>query len=253
MNKIALITGATSGIGKATTIKLAELGYNLIITGRRADRLNELSKEISKKYTVSIKSLQFDVRNYKEVEFAINSLESPWKEISLLINNAGLALGATPIQKGLVEDWDQMLDTNVKGLLYISKMIMPIMIERQSGHIVNIGSIAGKEVYLNGNVYCASKFAVDAISKGMRADLLPHGIKVTCISPGMVETEFSNVRFKGDDAAAKKVYEGLIPLIGEDIADAIAYVVSRPNHVNINEMSITPTAQASVYYNHRTL
>jgi NADP-dependent 3-hydroxy acid dehydrogenase YdfG len=196
-------------------------------------------------------SLNFDVRNFEEVEKAFDSLESKWKEIDVLVNNAGLAAGFGPIQNGNLDDWEQMIDTNVKGLLYVSKKVMPGMIERNSGHIVNIGSIAGKDVYLNGNVYCASKFAVDALTKALRADLLPYGIKVTSVAPGMVETEFSLVRFKWDYEAAKKFYEGLVPLVAEDIAETIFFVLSRPAHVNINDIVITPTAQANAYYNVR--
>jgi 3-hydroxy acid dehydrogenase / malonic semialdehyde reductase len=249
MKKLALITGTTSGIGKATAIILAKNGYNLIITGRRKNLLAELENEIKKISDAEILSLNFDVRKLTEVEKFILEIPEKWKNIDVLVNNAGLAVGLNPIQEGVIDDWERMIDTNIKGLLYVSRLVIPLMIERKiRGHIINIGSIAGKEVYANGNVYCASKFAVDALSKGMRADLLQHAIKVTSISPGMVETEFSLVRFKGDDQSAKKFYEGLIPLAAEDIAETILFALSRPPHVNINDIYITPLAQASAYY-----
>lgn len=245
MSKIALVTGATSGIGKAVAIKLAENGYNLIITGRRQDRLDELSKEIHDTYFTGVLPLCFDVRDRKQVENQFGSLKDGWCKIDVLVNNAGLAAGMSAIQDGSFEDWDQMIDTNVKGLLYVSKQVMPSMVARKRGHIVNIGSIAAKETYANGNVYCASKHAVDAITKGMRIDMLEHGIKVTAIHPGMVDTEFSTVRFKGDKTAADKTYHGLTPLYANDIAEAIWFALSRPAHVNINDMLIMPTAQAN--------
>lgn len=242
---IALITGATAGIGKATAEIFAKYGYALIITGRRKERLAELEKSLKEKYKVDVLSLCFDVRNLKEVEKAVNSIPSAWKQIDVLVNNAGLASGLSNIQEGNIDDWEKMIDTNVKGLLYITRNISPIMIENKKGHIVNISSVAGKEVYANGNVYCASKHAVDALSKAMRIDMLPHGIKVTNIAPGMIETEFSIVRFKGDEGRAKKVYQGIQPLVAEDIAETIYWVCSRPAHVNINDIVITPTAQAN--------
>jgi len=251
MNKIAMVTGATSGIGKATAVKLAKIGYNLILTGRREERLNEL-KSALKNYDINTCCLCFDIRNNTETESAVLQLNDEWKNIDILINNAGLAAGADPIYKGLWSDWEQMIDTNVKGLLYLSKLIIPGMMERKKGHIVNVSSIAGKETYANGNVYCATKHAVEAITKGMRIDLLPFNIKVSSVSPGMVETEFSIVRYHGDKDKADKVYEGLIPLYDNDVADAIEYMVTRPPHVNINDMLIMPTAQASAVYNHRT-
>lgn len=247
MDKIALITGATSGIGKAIAIKLAEIGYNVIITGRRTKRLNELEKEIRSKYNVGALALNFDIREKNEVYNSIDKLPKEWRNIDVLVNNAGLALGMGTIDKGFTEDWEQMIDTNIKGLLYISKKIAPVMIEKGSGHIINIGSIAGKEVYPSGNVYCSTKHAVDAITKGMRLDFVEHGIKVTQIAPGMVETEFSQVRYKGDIEKANKVYEGFTPLFAEDIADAVIFVVTRPQHVNINDMLIMPTVQANAY------
>jgi 3-hydroxy acid dehydrogenase / malonic semialdehyde reductase len=241
--KIALITGATSGIGEATARLLAENNFSLILCGRRKDRLEKLITELSAK--TELTTLSFDVRDQKATAQAFQSLPSEWKNIDVLINNAGNAHGLSPVQSGSVEDWDAMIDINVKGLLYVSKEIMPGMIDRKSGHIINIGSIAGKEVYPNGNVYCASKFAVDAITNGMRFDLNPHGIKVTCIHPGMVETEFSLVRFKGDAERAGKIYQGLTPLHAADIADLILFAVTRPAHVVLADMIILPVAQAS--------
>jgi len=244
-NKIAFITGATAGIGAATAVKFAENNYNIIITGRRNKKLEELTELIQKKYNVEVLKLCFDVRNLNEVKDNINSLENEWKEIDVLVNNAGLAVGLNPIDQGIIDDWERMIDTNIKGLLYVSRNIIPLMIENGKGHIVNLGSIAGRDTYINGNVYCGTKAAVDAITKGMRMDLLGKGIKVTLIEPGAVETEFSLVRFKGDSERAKNVYKGFKALTPEDIADAIYYVCSLPSHVNINDMLIMPTAQAS--------
>ena len=243
MNKIALVTGATSGIGRATARILAKNNYKIILCGRREDRLKELEKELSE--FTEIHTLSFDVRDRKAVFESINSLPSDFSKIDVLINNAGNAHGLDAIQNGDVDDWDAMIDINVKGLLYVSKAIIPTMIEQKSGHIINIGSTAGKEVYPNGNVYCASKFAVDALNKGMRMDLNPYGIRVGAIHPGMVETEFSEVRFKGDKDKAANTYKGLQPLSPEDIADIIHFVVSRPYHVNIADLIVMPTAQAS--------
>lgn len=245
MNKIALITGATSGIGKACAHLYAQHNYNLIITGRRADRLRQLKKELEDNYGVKINDLNFDVRSNDEVVKAFKTLSAEWRAINVLINNAGLAKGLSSIQDGDLNHWEQMIDTNVKGLLYVSKAIMPFMIERKQGHIVNVGSVAGKEVYPNGNVYCATKHAVDALTKAMRIDLLPHKIKVSAVCPGAVDTEFSEVRFDGDKEKAEKVYVGYEPLKAEDIADAIYFMTSRPAHVNINDLLIMPTAQAS--------
>lgn len=244
MRKIAFITGATSGIGKATAMLLASNGYDVVITGRRRERLEALVEEIHAKCDASALPLVFDVRNNKEVVAAINSLPEEWKQIAVLVNNAGLAAGMDTIQEGSLEDWEQMIDTNVKGLLYVSKQIMPLMIERGEGHIVNIGSIAGKETYPKGNVYCATKHAVEAITKGMRIDLNPHGIKVSVVCPGMVETEFSMVRLK-DATANEQVYKGLTPLHAEDIAETILFMVTRPAHVNIADVVIFPSSQAS--------
>ena len=245
MNKIALITGVTSGIGKATALLLAENGYSLIITGRRKDKLHKLATEIKKKHKVKILALAFDVRNYEAVKQQLGNLPIAWQNIDVLVNNAGLAVGASSIQDGEIDDWNRMLDTNVKGLLYVSKMIMPLMIARKKGEIINIASIAGKEVYLNGNVYCASKHAVDALSKAMRIDLLPHHIKVTNISPGMVETEFSVVRYKGNQEKADEVYRNMLPLLAQDVAEVILFAVQRPPHVTLNDIVIMPTAQAN--------
>jgi len=251
MKKIAMITGATSGIGKATAQILALNGYDLIITGRREDLLNDLSSTIIKETTAEVLSLCFDVREFSKVEEAINSLTEKWENIDLLINNAGLAVGLEPVYAGVIDDWDRMIDTNVKGLLYVSRLISPRMVAKESGHIINLSSIAGHEVYPNGAAYCASKHAVQAITKAMRIELLPFGIKVSCISPGMVDTEFSKVRFKGDTERAENVYKGLTPLYAIDIAEAVLFMATRPNHANIDEMIIMPTDQASARDFHR--
>ena len=243
MSKLALITGATSGIGKATAEAFADLGINLILCGRRLDRLSEIQESLSDKVKVNI--LAFDVRNRQAVEKALNTLPEEFRTIDILVNNAGNAHGLTPIQDGNPDDWDAMIDGNVKGLLYVSKVIMPWMISRQKGHIVNISSIAGKATYPNGNVYCASKAAVEAISEGMRLDLNPHGIKVTNITPGAVETEFSLVRFKGDDKRAEAVYKGFVPLTPQDVAETIAFAVTRSSHVVMADITLLPLAQAS--------
>lgn len=244
MRKIALITGATSGIGEAAALILSENNFDVIITGRRAERLEKLQRKLSKKGT-RVLSLCFDVRCEEEVNNALQNLPPEWKNIDVLVNNSGLASGLDPIQKGDTKDWNAMLDTNVKGLLYVTRAVSPGMTERKKGHIINIGSIAGKEVYPNGNVYCASKHAVDALTKGMRIDLLPHNVKVTQICPGAVETEFSVVRFHGDQRRADTIYEGYKSLIAADIAECILFAVTRPPHVNINDMIVMPTAQAS--------
>ena len=245
MKKIALITGATSGIGKACAWKFAENNYNLIITGRRKERLEELQKELTEKFKINILILNFDVREKEAVEKAISSLNADWKKIDILLNNAGLSVGLNQIQDGIYEDWERMIDTNIKGLLYVSRNIMPIMIKNGFGHIINIGSIAGKETYPKGNVYCSTKYAVDSITKAMRIDLVEHGIKVTQIAPGAVETEFSIVRFKGDKDKADKVYKGFEPLRPEDVAEVIYYTTTLPKHVNINDLLLMPTAQAN--------
>lgn len=244
MNKIALITGATSGIGKAIALKLAKESYDIIITGRRKERLEELKVELTKANNIRVLTLNFDIRIYNEVEKSFSNLPKEWQDIDVLVNNAGLAVGLNPIYQGVIEDWERMIDTNIKGLLYMTRLVSPGMADRKNGHIINICSIAGKDVYANGNVYCATKHAVDALSKGIRIDLLPYGIKVTQICPGAVETEFSLVRFKGDDNRAKEVYKGFTPLYANDIAEAVYYAVSQPKHIDIQDVLIMPTAQA---------
>jgi 3-hydroxy acid dehydrogenase/malonic semialdehyde reductase len=245
MAKIVLITGATSGIGAACAHLFAAQGYHLILVARRENLLSEISKQLTDKYAVEVKTIVADVRDQEDLSYKLEGLPANLKKVSVLINNAGLSQGLDPIDKGSIADWDTMIDTNVKGLLYVTKIVSNWMISQKAGHIINIGSIAGQEVYPNGNVYCATKHAVDALNKGMRIDLLPHGIKVTAINPGMVETEFSIVRFKGDEGRAKKVYDGFEPLIANDVAEAIWFAVSRPPHVNINDMLIMPAAQAA--------
>ncbi len=250
MNRIIMITGATSGFGRATAIKFAENGYNIIITGRRKERLDELEKELSS-YNIKVLALNFDVRDRKATISAVKAIQDAWKNIDILVNNAGLAAGLSHIDSGDTDDWDRMIDTNIKGLLYVTRSIAPLMVSRNSGHIINISSVAGKEVYENGSVYCASKFAVDALSKGMRIDLLKHNIKVTNIAPGMAETEFSIVRFHGDEEKAKAVYKGFDALTPEDIAGVIYFCATLPAHVCINDLVITPTQQASVNHSFR--
>ena len=244
MNKIALITGATSGIGRAVADIFAENKYNLIVTGRRSERLQELKAALEQQHGISVLALCFDVRDNDEVVRNIASLPVEWRNIDVLVNNAGLAVGLNHIQDGVLDDWERMIDTNIKGLLYVTRAVSPLMVARNSGHIVNICSVAGKEVYENGNVYCATKHAVDALSKAMRIDMLGHNIKVTNICPGAVETEFSIVRFKGDTQRAAGTYKGIEPLTGRDIAECIYFAVSLPKHVCINDMMIMPTAQA---------
>lgn len=243
--KTALITGASAGFGKAIAEIFAANGWNLILTARRKVRIEMLERQLKEKHGIEVLSLAFDIRNNEEVKKNMASLSGQWKNIDLLVNNAGLAAGLSSVQDGSIDDWEQMIDTNVKGLLYMTRCIAPLMTERKSGHIINIGSIAGKEVYANGNVYCATKHAVDALTKAMRIDLLPHHIRVTQIAPGMAETEFSIVRFKGDSDRAKNVYHGLQPLTAEDIAETAWWVASRPAHVNINDIVIMPAAQAN--------
>lgn len=240
-----MITGATSGFGRAIALKFAQNGYNIIVTGRRKERLDELEKELGK-YKINVLSLNFDVRNKVEVESVVKNLPSEWKTIDILVNNAGLAAGLSHIDDGDTEDWDSMIDTNVKGLLYVTRSIAPLMVSRNSGHIINISSIAGSQAYENGNVYCASKSAVDSLSRTMRIDLLKHNIKVTNIAPGMAETEFSLVRFHGDKEKAKAVYKGIDALKAEDLADVIYYCANVPPHVCINVLEITSTQQAGV-------
>ena len=242
---LVFITGATSGIGKSTAEIFAKNGYNLIITGRREERLTSFKKELETNYKIKVTTLCFDIRESASVEAAIGSLSAENKNIDILVNNAGLAAGLSSIQEGSLSHWERMIDTNIKGLLYTTKVISNLMIKNGKGHIINIGSIAGKEVYANGNVYCATKHAVDALNKGMRIDLLPHNIKVTAVNPGMVETEFSVVRFDGDEDRAKKVYMGMQPLSAADIAETVFWVASRPAHVNINDIIIMPSVQAT--------
>jgi NADP-dependent 3-hydroxy acid dehydrogenase YdfG len=245
MNKIALITGATSGIGLACAYKYASESYDLVLTGRRQERLDAISSQLMEKYSIKVKTLCFDVREKEAVFTALSALDDEWKKTDVLVNNAGLAVGKDPIQNGLIDDWDRMIDTNIKGLLYVSKVVIDWMINNRKGDIVNIASIAGKEVYPDGNVYCASKHAVDALSRGMRIDLVKHGIRVTNIAPGMVETEFSEIRFHGDKEKADKVYQGFKALQGEDVAECIYFATSRPKHVQIGDMLILPSVQAS--------
>jgi 3-hydroxy acid dehydrogenase / malonic semialdehyde reductase len=251
MAKTIMITGATSGFGKATAIRFAKNGYNIIITGRRSDRLYELEKELLTLGNIKVLSLIFDVRKREEVASVISELPAEWKTIDILVNNAGLAVGMDHIDSGNIDDWERMIDTNVKGLLYVTRAVLPLMVVRNSGHIINIGSIAGKEAYENGNVYCASKSAVDSLSKSMRIDLLRNNIKVTHIAPGMAETEFSLVRFKGDEEKAKSVYKGIDALTADDVSDAIYYCANLPPHVCVNDLVITSIQQAGVNHNFR--
>jgi 3-hydroxy acid dehydrogenase/malonic semialdehyde reductase len=245
MDKIIMVTGATTGFGRAIAKKFASEGFRVIITGRRKEKLLEVENEL-KDLNAGVYSLNFDVRNKPEADRAIQGLPEEWKNIDILVNNAGLAVGLSHIDNGDTDDWDRMIDTNVKGLLYVTRAVTPLMVARRTGHIFNISSIAGKEVYENGNVYCASKSAVDSLSRSMRIDLLKHGIKVTNIAPGMAETEFSIVRFKGDKDKADAVYRGVKPLIAEDIADVIYFCATLPPHVCINDLVITPLQQAGV-------
>lgn len=249
--KTVLITGATSGFGKAMAEKFAANNYSVIITGRRADRLDELTKRLRAAYKVSVHSLVFDVRNREAVFAAIEQLPADLKAIDILINNAGLALGRDYFDEADTDDWEIMLDTNVKGVMYVTKAVVPGMIERKQGHIINMGSIAGKEVYERGNGYCASKYALDALSQSMRIDLLRHKIKVTGIHPGAAETEFSMVRFKGNAEAAEKMYDGYQPLTAEDVADVVFYTTTLPPHVCINDLVLTCLAQANSFYLHK--
>jgi 3-hydroxy acid dehydrogenase / malonic semialdehyde reductase len=252
MENVVLITGATSGFGEACAHIFAENGWNLIITGRRTERLEKIKSKLIELYSCKVLTLNFDVCIEKDVKTAIESIPVDFKKsIKILINNAGLAVGRGPIQDGSTDDWNRMIDTNIKGLLYVSHAVIPLLIQNTEGHIFNIGSIAGKEVYPGGNVYCATKHAVDALSKSMRIDLVEHGIKVTNIAPGAAETEFSLVRFKGNETTAKSVYEGFDPLMAKDIAETIYFVATRPKHVTINDLVIMPTAQASATVLHK--
>jgi 3-hydroxy acid dehydrogenase/malonic semialdehyde reductase len=243
--KTTFITGASSGIGKACAELFAKEKSNLILTARRIARLKSLANELEKEHKIKVKCIQLDVRNYEQVEEAINSLETKWERINILINNAGLSRGLDKIYEGKKEDWDEMIDTNVKGLAYVTRHILPLMIKRKKGHIINIGSTAGHDVYPSGNVYAATKFAVKALSQSMRLDVLDKGIKVTSVDPGMVESEFSLIRFRGDKEKAKSVYKGLIPLKPKDVAEAVLFCATRPEEVNINQIILTPLAQAS--------
>lgn len=244
MGALVLLTGATSGIGRATALLLARSGYRLILTGRRKDRLDAVAAAC-RSFATEVKTLCFDVQDAEATEQALSDLSGQWAEIDMLINNAGLSQGLNPVHDGLLSDWDIMLDTNVKGLLTVSRWVSRGMMERGQGHILNVSSIAGKEVYANGNVYCASKHAVEAITKSMRMELNPYDIKVSSIAPGLVETEFSEVRFKGDKARAAQVYSGFQPLTAEDVAEAVLFMLNRPAHVNIADLTILPSAQAS--------
>lgn len=251
MKKIICITGASAGFGKATATLFAKNEWNLILTARRKDLLEQLASELSSKYPIKVLPIVLDVRDKRAVKEVFLTLPDAWKKIDVLVNNAGLASGLDKIQDGNIDDWEKMLDTNVKGLLYVSKEIIPLMISQKKGHIINIGSTAGKEVYQKGNVYCASKHAVDALTKSMRIDLLEHGIKVTQIAPGAAETEFSEVRFYGDKEKAKAVYNGFTPMTAEDIAQIIYYTTTLPEHLCINDLTVTSLAQANSFYIHR--
>ena len=248
MNKTILITGATSGFGKAIATRFAQEGYTVCITGRREQRLAEIKTELEKQYNVKVITLVFDVRDKTQVADAIGKLKEQVEQVDILVNNAGLASGLSGINEGSTDDWDLMIDTNLKGLLYVTRQVAPMMTAKASGHIINIGSTAGKQVYKNGNVYCATKFAVDALNQAMRIDLLSYGIKVTAINPGMAETEFSLVRFKGDTDRAKKTYEGIKPLKAEDIANIAWFCASLPPHVCINDLTVTCLTQATSVY-----
>jgi len=244
-NKIAFITGASAGIGKACAVSFAKEGANLILSARRKNKLDELTEMLSSEYGVKVYSFPLDVRNADEVKKSVSSLPDDWRHIDILVNNAGLARGCNKINDGNIEDWEEMIDTNIKGLLYVTRQVLPLMIERKQGHVINLGSIAGHQVYPYGNVYCATKFAVNSLSEAIRMDTLENNIRVTNIAPGLVETEFSEVRFNGDKERAKNVYKGIEPLTGEDIADLVLFAATRKPHVNINEIIVTPTAQAS--------
>lgn len=251
MNKTILITGATSGFGKAIATSFAAANWNCIITGRRADRLEQLAKELTATYPIKICPLVFDVQKRQEVFAAIESLAPEWQSIDVLVNNAGLALGRDSFENASLDDWETMVDTNVKGVMFVTKAVLPLLTARKKGHIINIGSTAGKEVYKDGNAYCASKHALDALSKSMRIDLLPFGIKVTVVHPGAAETEFSSVRFKGDEQKAALVYEGYQALHANDIADIVWYAANLPAHVCINELVVTCLSQANSFYLHK--
>jgi NADP-dependent 3-hydroxy acid dehydrogenase YdfG len=243
--KIIYITGASSGIGRACAEAFAREGANILISARRIDKLNELAKMIINKYNVDVFAFKQDIRNYEEVQTTIDALPDKWKDIDILINNAGLAKGADKLYEGIIENWEAMIDTNIKGLLYVTRKILPAMVKKEKGHIINIGSTAGHQAYTGGNVYCATKFAVNALTQSIRLDVYDKNIKVSTVDPGMVYTEFSAVRFSGDEEKVKKVYEGVKPLLPEDVAQAVLFCATRPSHVNINEIILTTTAQAS--------
>lgn len=248
MNPIVFITGATAGFGKACARKFAANGYNLVITGRRAERLEKLKRDLEEKEKVKVYPLAFDIRDLQACQKAIDSLPPEWGNIRILVNNAGLAAGLAPIDEGDIKDWETMIDTNIKGLLYVTKLLLPGLKKNEAAHIINMGSTAAKDVYPKGNVYNATKFAVDALSQAMRIDLLPYGIKVTAIHPGAAETEFSKVRFKGDEEKARNTYVGYTPLSAEDVAEVVFFCAMRPPHVCINDLVITPTAQANAVH-----
>jgi NADP-dependent 3-hydroxy acid dehydrogenase YdfG len=250
-NRIVFITGGSAGIGKACAMAFAEEGANLLLAARRVERLKELAEELIGKHKIKVKTIKLDVRNRNEVKDTLTSLNDEWKNIDILINNAGLARGFNKIHEGNIDDWEEMIDTNIKGLLYVTRQVLPKMVEQQRGHIINIGSVAGHETYPSGNVYAATKFAVDALTKSIRMDVLDKNIKVSTVDPGLVETEFSVVRFSGDEEKANNVYKGIVPLTGEDIADAVLFCATRAEHVNINEVILTPLAQASPTMVHR--
>ena len=250
-NKTVLITGASAGIGKACALAFAEAGADLLLAARRVERLNELAEELISTHGIKVKTIKLDVRHHNEVKNTLSSLKDEWKNIDILINNAGLARGFSKIYEGKIDDWEEMIDTNIKGLLYVTRQVLPRMVEQQRGHIINIGSVAGHETYPSGNVYAATKFAVDALTKSIRMDVLDKNIKVSTIDPGLVETEFSIVRFSGDKEKAGNVYKGINPLTARDIADAVLFCATRAEHVNINEIILTPLAQASPTMVHR--
>jgi NADP-dependent 3-hydroxy acid dehydrogenase YdfG len=251
MDKIILITGATSGFGKAIAEKFAAGGWNCIVTGRRKERLDALAENLRKQYSIQVLPLVFDVQEREAVFEAINNLPAEWQTIDVLVNNAGLALGRDSFENADLNDWETMIDTNVKGVMYVTKAVLPYMVKRKKGHIINMGSVAGKLVYKEGNGYCASKHALDALSKAMRIDLLPQRIKVTAIHPGAAETEFSMVRFKGDETKAKQVYDGFTPLYAEDVADVTYYCATLPENVCINDLTVSSVSQADGIYIHK--
>lgn len=244
-NKIILITGASSGIGKSCAIEFAKLKANLVLAARRLDRLEKLADELKKQYQIKVNCIELDVRNFEDVQNKFDSLDSNWKQIDILVNNAGLARGLEKVYEGKLSNWDEMIDTNLKGLLNVTRVVSPVMVEKQSGHIINIGSTAGHEVYTYGNVYSATKFAVKSLTQSFRLDMLDKGIKVSSVDPGMVKTEFSKVRFSGDEQKADQVYKGVVPLSPNDVADAVVFCATRPPNVNINEVILTPIQQAS--------